>query len=92
MIIEPGLYYLGGVPPDQVDAEDFARPGEGDGPPVVAVGELLGRHVPVQVPRHGPGHDEGEDVRVGPVRKPDESGEQSHGRRSGAAVSSILSR
>lgn len=65
--------YLGWIPPDEIDAEHFAGPREGYGPPVVAIAELFGRDVAMEVTRDRASHNEREHVRVGPIRKADEA-------------------
>ena len=73
------MNYLWRIAPNEVDAEDFASPWECDGPPVVAVAELFGRDVSVQIASYWTCYNEREDVRVGTIRKPNETCKERHG-------------
>jgi len=77
--VDVDSHALGGIPPYEVNAEDFFCARECDGPFLVAVDKLLGGHVSMEVSRHGLGDHEGEDVGVPSVWELRESVEEGHG-------------
>lgn len=69
---------FGRIPPDEVHPQHLLRPGESDGPLLIAVHELFGGDIPVQISSHRFRHDEREDVRVPPVWDFREAVQQRH--------------